>query len=203
LSWVFDHQLRSLSGELQYPSQLTYLNLYFDTETRDDYSAEHLGQLSALVNLEHLCLGGLSEGLPGGVPSQLVKLTTLQLVFCDAVPVAAEQLQSLSFLTALQQLSVGSDTLSLAAGLPGIMHLAQLSSLRLCCHALEFSTSSTRGLASLTALQSLDLAQCEVQPAAVAALTQLRALKLKCVDTLGDAPLEGLLMAVSALPLLT
>jgi hypothetical protein len=59
-----------------------------------------------LVKLEHLKFKGVTHNsLPGRLPSQLVKLTSLDVSYftdCNT----AEQLQHLSSLTAQQQLSV-------------------------------------------------------------------------------------------------
>jgi hypothetical protein len=64
-----------------------------------------LGQLSVLVNLEHLELSSLpSAGLPDGVPSQLVKLTRLYLCYTinhHAAAACSEQIGQLSSLTSL------------------------------------------------------------------------------------------------------
>lgn len=121
----------------------------------------------------------------------------------------AEQLQHISALTALKEFSFcGSDRGSaeydptdLMHKLSGIGHLLQLTSLDLSAH-LHFSTSSTSTWVCLTSLESLSLWGTEVQPQALAALTQLRALSLMSGDTL-DAPYQQLIGAVSQRTLLT
>jgi hypothetical protein len=98
-----------------------------------------------------------------------------------------------------------------AANLSSIQSLTRLTSLALLVFDLEVSTSSTLGWSSsLTALESLALGCCDVQPAALAAFTQLRALSLIAVYTMptpqGDGVPESydeLLRAVSNLPQLT
>lgn len=63
-----------LLPELQHPLQLTYLGLTF--RSLNTQEMVQLSQVSALVNLQHLRLTRLhSQGVPGGLPSQLVKLT--------------------------------------------------------------------------------------------------------------------------------
>jgi hypothetical protein len=74
-----------------------------------------LNQLSELTQLQHLHLSRVHPGaLLDGLPSQLVKLTHLELEVAGMDEVA-EQLQHLSSLTALQQLSLMAT--SLAAGI--------------------------------------------------------------------------------------
>jgi hypothetical protein len=65
-------------------TQLTHLSLEVPQECREVKHAQQLSQLSALVNLQHLELTHLQHaGVPGGLPSQLVKLTCLRIVFHD------------------------------------------------------------------------------------------------------------------------
>jgi hypothetical protein len=147
--------------------------------------------------------------VPDGLPSQLVKLTRLQVSYgihgCDV----AVQLQHLSALTALKAFAFEGkqracyDPEVLARKLSPIRHLVQLTSLDISAE-MQFSTSSTNGWAAecLTALESLSLHKCQVQPQALAAFTQLRALSLREVEPL-DAPYLQLINAVSELTLLT
>jgi hypothetical protein len=91
---------------------------------------ENLRQLSGCVNLRHLQLTDLpSDGVPGGLPSQLVKPTCLDVAYMDVCD-GAGQLQHLSSLTALQQLSVASRAL-VADDLSGLQDLFQLTGLKL------------------------------------------------------------------------
>jgi hypothetical protein len=67
--------------------QLTHLSLLWQEVNYDGLSSEdsdgpsadtRLSQLSKLVNLQHLTLERLPDGgVPGGLPSQLVRLTCL------------------------------------------------------------------------------------------------------------------------------
>jgi hypothetical protein len=179
---------------------------------------QQLSQLSALVNLEELWIKLPSGGIPGGLPSQLQKLTCLKL--SDRMVSgfdAAEQFQHLGSLTALQNLSIagyltdevgliiqaslGNFTPISPSNLAGIQHLSQLTSLQLNCPGLKFSAAGTNSWARLTALQKLSLAECAVEADALAAFTQLRALSVYEVQR--SASLEGLLLAVSGMPQLT
>jgi hypothetical protein len=162
-----------------------------------------LSQLSGFVSLQHLGLCMLpGDGEPGGLPSQLVKLTHLSVGYeqrCDT----AGQFQHLSCLTELQQLSVQIRTWNEAvslSGLSGIQHLSNLTHLGLISQGLDFCTNVTQAWTQLTALQSLTLAQCQVQPEVLAQMTQLQALD---VGDLGGASLPDLLGAVSQLSALT
>jgi hypothetical protein len=186
-------------SELQLPSQLTQLCLQQVTFTSAE--AAKLSQLSGLVNLAHVKLTRLPDcALPGGLPSQLVKLTCLEVAYhhtCDI----AEQFRHLSSLTALQQLSVDSSTL-ITGHLSGMKNLSQLTGLQLEAPALNFSTTSTQSWACMTALQSLTLKDCKLQPAALSKLTQLKALSLLSVRSLAGASLDQLLTALSQVTLL-
>lgn len=104
---VLDLKGVSFMPEVQRLSQLTRLSIKCGGVSASD----QLGQLiylPALVNLESLVLSGLSRsGIPGGVPSELSKLTRLSVQHsrgCDD----AEQFKHFSSLTALQDLVVGS-----------------------------------------------------------------------------------------------
>jgi hypothetical protein len=163
-------------------------------------------------------------GVPGGLPSQLQKLTCLDVTYnlpvqCDP----AEQFQLLSSLTALQDLrveggvgltSVPSFTANVAkvllgdlngittGHLSGVQHLSQLTSLSFKCPGLEFRAADTHNWAhKLTTLERLSLSHGSVQADALAAFTQLRALKVSEVKR--EAILDSLLLAVSGLPQLT
>jgi hypothetical protein len=90
----------------------------------------NFGQLSALIGLQHLALQGVSsQGIPGGVPSQLVGLTCLELVL-ELGCRPAEQLQHISSLTALQRLLITSMDMT-SGDMIGIQLLSQLTGLQL------------------------------------------------------------------------
>jgi hypothetical protein len=206
-------------AEMQHPLKLRHLSIdcdgwydkhaYDQEEPLNSEPDDALSGLSALVNLEHLQLDCLpSFGVPGGLPSQLQKLTCLRVCYTTACDVA-EQLQHLRALTALKEFRFrGVDCnhplarTALAHKLSGVGSLPQLTSLGLDA-PLHFSTSSTNGWACLTVLQSLRLAGCSVEPEALAAFTQLRALSLQSVRPCSGAPVAPLLNAVSKLTLLT
>jgi hypothetical protein len=165
-------------------TQLSYSPLALPPE-----DAEELSELSSLFSLGDLKLSGLPEiGVPGGLPSQLVKLACLDVSYSSEYD-AKEQFQHLSSLTALRQLSVTNGSLWLmpSADLSGIQHLTQLTGLELRARDLDFSTASTSKWPCLTALQSLSLEQCTVQRAALQALTQLQVLSLESCHSSGSA----------------
>jgi hypothetical protein len=81
--------------------------------------------------------------------------------------------------------------------------LSQLTSLRIGFKLVEISTSSIQKWTRLTALESLTLEDCAVQPQALTAFTQLRSLSLANVTPQGEAPFKELLLAVPKLTLLT
>jgi hypothetical protein len=89
--------------------------------------------------------------------------------------------------------------------MPDIASLSQLTSLELELDALglEFSTDSSTSWTWLTALQSLALHSGTVQAEALAAFTQLRALRLQGIVTAAGLDLEGEFGAVAQLSLLT
>lgn len=205
----------SVLSELQLPSQLTHLSLAYTGQTAEE--AAQLSQLSKLVNLGSLKLAGLLyKHVPGGLPSQLVKLSSLVLQFegykRDEVDRAQHLLQHLSSLTALQQLSFESYDCYFeldAADFLGIQQLSQLTALEL--HSgpqLDLTTSDWANTwSSLTALRSLSLRSCKIPLEALTSHPQLQALSLKAVSS-GDGPLlesslEDLLLTVSQLSLLT
>jgi hypothetical protein len=189
LSTGLDWQAVQLS-QLQSPLQLTSLSL-----GAMGLSAEHLSQLSALANLGHLQLHGLPpDGVTGGVPSQVGKLTSLEMQYKMGCSRVAEQLQHLSSLTALQQLTVDCDDLD-ARGLSGLKHISQLTSLAVHSSGFDFSSSSTQGWPFLTGLQSLVLSMATAEPEVIGSLTQLRSLSL-AVDMVNTVPLETLLLEV-------
>lgn len=102
-----DQQGWSLFQQLQLPTQLTYLSWNLQPFLAED--AAQLSQLSGLLELKHLTLPRLPWSAVTGLPSQLVKLTCLEVSYdsmCDTT-----QLQHLSCLTALQRLSVSSTSL--------------------------------------------------------------------------------------------
>lgn len=137
--WLRQPQFTPLPTQLQLadlPLHLTQLSL--DCSPTGMQATADLSQLSALVNLAQLTLTGLPrKGVPGGLPP-LVELTCLEVAYaagCDA----AEQLQYLGDLTALQKLSVVCSSLA-AKDVPALEYLDQLTSLKLQSHRLEFST---------------------------------------------------------------
>jgi hypothetical protein len=199
----FDSQVgKFLLSELQHPSKLTHLSVGYHWEAVE---TEQLGQLSALVNLKHLDITSLPEtGLPGGLPSQLQKLTCLQVKY-PIVPGldSKRQLQHVSCLMTLQHLAVSCYNLS-ADGMPGVQHLSHLSSFAISSLIWDFSITNTSGWTSLAALESLTLSRCQLRPQALAVFTQLRKLSLEHCRAFPElAPLEDVLAAVSQLHLLT
>jgi hypothetical protein len=133
-----------------------------------------------------------------------VKLTSLQLHWLEEFE-AAEQLQHISSLTALQELSVENSVVGPgnidADDLSGIKHLSRLTSLELQSYGLDFDTSCISSWGALTGLQQLSLSDCVIQTEALAALTQLRALSLWY--NYQAASVGPLLRVVSQLSLLT
>jgi hypothetical protein len=213
----FNKEYLHLLPALQQMSSLTNLNLDY-WSTYEAAGCEDLWQelseqmeqqspFSGLVNLQQLrwispSQGTPFDGLPGGLPSQLVKLTNLDVNY-DYVPTARSQLQQLSSMTALRDLNINIynsyDTLP---DFSVLEKLSQLTSLGIKCSNLSISAASTSAWAScLTALERLTLIQCDVQPAALAALTQLRALRLAFYE--GFAEGHDLLVELSKLQLLT
>jgi hypothetical protein len=183
---------------MQYPLQLTYLSLeyHFDKD-----EAAQLTQLSDMVNLQHLSLPNLPKGgVPGGIPSQLVKLTYLNAGYYQCCETEQQQLRHLSRFTALQQLSV--DSSKMAAGhLSGIQRLTQLTGLRLKHFKPQLTSSSVRSWGCMPSLQSLSLMFCRVQPELFSSCTQLRSLSLTWAN-LGGAALSVLFTALAGLSLL-
>jgi hypothetical protein len=180
------------------------LSLHLGRVITYDCEPAQLQQLSAMEHLADLELRELaSEGLPGGLPSQLTKLTRLHVMYSRVDSCSlAEQLQHLSSLTALRDLTVGCNDYRAAVSsddLSGLQRLPLLTRLSLSCHGMPFSTASTRSW-GLTALEAVSLSGCTMQPDALAAFTQLRALSLQDILTEGC---EALLLAVSLLPHLT
>jgi hypothetical protein len=190
-----------LLPELQHASQFTRLGLTFRSVGAQGMA--QLSQLSAMVNLQHLRLTQLhSQGVPGGVPPQLVKLTCLHVSYnAHSQHEAAAQLQHLSALTELRDLQMECSKAD-AAALSDLEHTSQLKSLDLRCDRFEFTSSSTHRWAHLSALESLTLGGCRVQPAAFAALKQLRALSLLYVQFFQHSRLLDLLATLAQLPVL-
>jgi hypothetical protein len=191
----------------KHPQKLTHLKI-----SATSSSSKDLAQLSTLVNLEHLTVSAIPrEGVLGGWPSQLVKLTHLHASYYDFYQ-GANQFQHLSCLTALQDLAVkaraNSDSPWIANTLmSGLQHLDQLTNLSLEVGTtgrpgLELSAAIINNWDSRTALQSLSLAYCYLEPNALATLPQLEALSVTNVTTINNAPPE-LLLAVSQLTMLT
>jgi hypothetical protein len=161
-----------------------------------------LHQLSAFSNLSTLTLSEVHNGgIPGGLTSQLARLTSLSISYStDAVEYEpAEQWQHLSSFTELQVLRVRCG--HLAAHHLRLEHLSQLRVLKLKCGDLRFDASSTQKWSGRTAFHSLTLWECAVEPKALAAFTQLRTLDLAwnrgCVWSLAEV-----FIAVGKLPLL-
>lgn len=224
---VVDSQGQPLLPDLQECVQLTRLRLncmaepviVYDEAGEDDqqqqlllHEARQLGQLSALVKLQHLDLCGLTVGVPSRVLGQLVELTCLRLHYDEdrrggwgVDPFITGQLQHLSCLTALQELSVCVQNGQLtASSMSGVEHLPQLTSLELepGTDSFKFRNSSTCRWGRLTALRSLSLAAYRVQPGTIAALTQLQALSLREVYASDGTTVEDLLQAVAGLSML-
>jgi hypothetical protein len=204
-------------ADLQHLQKLTNisLNSCHDFEPVQTRYAAPLSHLSAFDNLQHLQLRFLRQSeVPAGLPSQLVKLTCLELSY-GAEPsdadYCAQMVQHLSCFTALQQLSLtGSFTTSQVSS---IQALSQLTCLQLGARNLEVSTASTKAWAArLTALQSLKLSHCTVDPQVLQTLTQVCALSLtecscEAAQSLGNPPRRRpfgeLFSAVAMLTLLT
>lgn len=193
--------------ELQPLTQLTHLSLDLALES------QQLQDLTSSANLVHLSLPNIIHaGVPGVLPFQLVKLTFLQIDCCAGD--TPEQLQHLSCLTALQELSVAWRASNHLPGfegnVPSIEHLSKLLSLKVkglstITHSPDSSSTSTHSWARLTALKCLHLEECPVQLEVLATCTQLQALSLRHVQVpyYGDAAVTELSDAVSALSLLT
>jgi hypothetical protein len=198
-----------LCAATQLSSKLTHLSLA-DVNHKD--FPEHPGcQLSAPTHLQHLRLPSY-HGLQGGLPSQLVKLTALEIetVGASVDNGSLGQLQHLSCFTALRALQYQSGAHyrhSCADALPGIEQLSQLTSLELQglnLHSVGDSFPPRKvQWDKLSALQRLALSSCTVAADDFAAFTQLRVLSLTDVDVMGDTPAQSLLLAVAQLPLLT
>jgi hypothetical protein len=195
-------QKETVVPELDSLLQLTHCSL-----SVDDRKAEELIELSTLINLVDLKLTVVGkDGVPGGLPSQLVKLTSLSLDY-DAAWVEAEQLQHVGSFTALQQLELAGDSLLWWPAdyehLSCIQSLSQLTRLKLDGDVCFGLTHSITWPTSLTALESLSLCGCLVQAEALAVLTQLKKLYMDCCPTQQSVPYDKLLGAVSKLQLLT
>jgi hypothetical protein len=171
-----------LLPDLQHLLQLTRLELEYSYGAAVPEESIQMSALSGLVGLQHIILRNAhQQALPDGLPSQLTKLTCLDMSYnsdsaCDGV----QQLQHLSSLTALQQLSVSvpwrpHDIPLTTGAFWGAQHLSQLTALKL-CPAFEFSPNSTKSWSRLTALHSLSLHGCTVQPGVLSKLQQLQAL---------------------------
>jgi hypothetical protein len=205
-------------GELQPLTKLT--QLWLDVHRLEPEQRPKLAQLSALTNLEELWIKLPPGGVPGGFPSQLQQLRTLDVLYGMVSGFDAEQqFQHLGSLTALQGLTVtgfmepsldqlsavmtGAFTGVTASSLAGIQHLSQLTSLEISgCPTYSFTADGTSSWAPrLTALEKLKLSHCSVQAEALAAFTQLRSLSV--CEIKRTAPLDDLLHVVSGLPHLT
>jgi hypothetical protein len=200
-----------LQSNMQCPTQLTRLSLEWPGGLGPT-GAARLSQLSGLVNLEHLRLSQLPcDGVPGGVPSQLTKLTRLHLAYRMRIDDwdydgqreerdPAAQFQALSSLRALRELYVSSDENRPTEGLSGVQQLPLLTSLELRIPGLKFS-SKYSWVRSLTALEELRLKSCKIEAEAVARHTQLQLVSLDECDH--PARLKDVLNAMSQLTLLT
>jgi hypothetical protein len=176
--------------ELQQPSKLTHLS-FSAPVSKGAQQVEQLQQLSTLVGLQHLKLTGLPrDGLPDGFPPQLAKLTCLDVSYINRLGNAAVQFKHLSSFTVLRDLRVRYyDSVDLPAAVPSLGGLSQLTELRLDSYGVDFSPPSTRSLSSLTALQSLHLSNCALEPPALAAIiTQLRAVSFAQLRLLTELP---------------
>jgi hypothetical protein len=146
--------------DMQRSSQLTYLSIRWRSGLSPQNAAQ-LSKLSGLVNLQHLKLSQLPyTGIPGGVPSQLTKLTRLHLAYRESDDERADfasQLKALSTFTALRELCVFSDDYRPAEALFGIEHLSLLTSLEVRIPGMKFSSEHS-WVRSLTALQLLSYA---------------------------------------------
>jgi hypothetical protein len=195
-------------AKLQHPLRIKSLCLEFYQDQPEQ--AQHLDQLSALVDLEHLSLSAFPlSALPDGLPSQLTKLTSLRVNYTNKaaeITAASGLFKHLGSLTALQSLDITwSSTEGLGQAWSGIGDLSRLTRLELksATPALPFTAASIRSWTELTALESLTLHGCAVQPAALAAFTQLRALRSVNAQPLPNAKPQDLVSAVSELQLLT
>lgn len=190
-----------LIPDLQRTSKLTYL---FIEPVHEPAILKQLGHLSALRHLEHLSLSCLGDGgVPGGLPSQLDKLTALHIMTQDGMD-ATTHFQHFSSFTARQELDITCNTV-LTGDLRGIGQLGQLRSLELICqesNTTQFNTDNTRSWSQLTALESLCMSGCAVHPDGLMGCTQLQELAMEFNATL-DTPVETVLAAVSKLTLLT
>jgi hypothetical protein len=189
---------------------LQWANARYGAERCRTVSADYeqqLCQLSALVNLEHLELGRFTFAqLPAGLPTQLSKLTCLDVSLAmHGWDAAAVQLRSYSRLTTLQQLTLACDCHWYdddGALEDSIAQLSQLTSLELVTQGKEYDSTAAKAWARLPALHRLALKSCAVDPGALAELTQLRALTLDTMN-ISSWRLADLLADVSHLTLLT
>jgi hypothetical protein len=120
--------------------------------------------------------------MPGGLPSQLVKLTSLHMAYHGQVEAhnVAQDFQHIGSLTALQELHISvPNGQRLSHELTGLQHLSMLTSLDFAAPGIKFDHRRTHAWACVTALQSLTLRKCTLQTDALAAFTQLRALCLE------------------------
>jgi hypothetical protein len=197
-----------LLEELPQLTQLTRLSIKSYGVKQDS-----LRELSALVNLQHLTLqpSFLPDGLPatgmlpGGVPSQLVNLTCLNIRYPGPMRNSTtKQLQHLSSLTALRQLSCDISDLA-TDDLTALRYLSQLTGLQLETWGsdLVLSTSSISSWACQAGLRSLLLKRCTLQPNVLLVFDNLHSLDLRGVAYHGRATFEELLEAVSQLSLLS
>jgi hypothetical protein len=203
MSETHDEQHMLLLDGLQLAPQLTHLHL--DCGPSQTQPIEELGLLSALTNLQHLELANLPHaGVPGGVPSQLVKLTCLHMGYNRSAHYSvAQHFGNLGSLTALQQLHIATyQGDGLSQGLSGIQYLSALTSLDVTAPGMKLFTTHTSRWARLTALQSLALRRCILDPQALAAFTQLHYLYLEDAYSM-NAYMGEFLDVLSELRLLT
>jgi hypothetical protein len=204
---VYDEDDIFLFHEAQRPLQLTHLTIdYGGCYGDDNIGVDELSHLSALVRLEELCLCAVIPGsLSNSLPSQLQKLTRLAVSYADRCD-ASTHFQHLSSLTALQHVSLRCRCRHEAGYVHGIanqlQHLSHLTELVLSHFHLQ-PTRSTHTWAHFTALESVTLSDCVVQPQTLAALTTLRSLTLGAVTPVEGASLGQLLLAAAKLSLLT
>jgi len=172
-------------------------------------------QLSVISSLQHLslvtvrsqCSATKPEGtcldLPSSLLSHLVQLTYLQLNSCLVQSDAA--LQHLHAVTGLQHLNMGlsgcEEQLPTAAVLTGLQHLKHLTALEMHQVPWAIDLHNMPPFAALTALRVLQLSSgASVDPAVLAASSQLQEVELQCKDAWGAEGSAALLAAIGEQP---
>lgn len=176
-------------GGLLKCTALTHLEL--SGCTIEDHKSAALMQLTALPSLQHLSLGNVQahSGSPTPVGAQewveaefpigllphLSSLTYLKL--WNGVVCRDSALLQLTAVSALQVLELHSTDISATAF--GALHqLQQLTRLRLWAPEVRIRHETTPGFSKLTALQTLMLYECEVDPRMLAGLSNLQLLSM-------------------------